>query len=109
MEDDERTAHDIETVRDWLIRTFGGEREFTTSIDSVGSTRALLRVTTAGDHPELPVEVLEAWQALIHSEQLHLDESQRALYRQPNYLRMGEDAATEEDPSRREERQAESW
>lgn len=43
------------------------------------------------------------------SEQRHLDESQHALYRQPNYTRMGEDAATEEDPSRREERQTESW
>lgn len=66
-------------------------------------------MTSSSLHPELPVEVLEAWQALVASEQRHLDELQHALYRQPNYTRMGEDAATEEDPSRREERQTESW
>lgn len=107
--DDEDTEQHIETVRDWLIRTYGREHELTSSVDSEGSTRALLRVTTTSDHPELPVEVLEAWQALILSEQRHLDESQRVLDRQPNHGRMIERAVAEEDPRRREEREAESW
>lgn len=109
MADDEHAERDIETVRDWLIRTYGREHELTTSVDSEGTTRALLRVTRTGDHPELSVEVLEAWQNLIHSEQRHLDEAQRVLERQPNHARMVERAAAEEDPSRREEREAEQW
>lgn len=107
MEDDEREA--IETVQNWLIRTYGREHDLTTSANSVGSVRTLLLVTTTTGHPELPVEVLEAWQDLIRSEQHHLDQSQRALYGQPNYARMAEQAAAEEDPSRRAEREAESW
>lgn len=109
MEDYEREDQANETVRDWLIRTYGREHRVTTSADSVGTVRALLLVTTTTNHPELPVEVLEAWQDLIHSEQHHLDESQRALYGQPNYARIAERGAAEEDPSRREEREAESW
>ncbi len=109
MEDDEREDQAIETVQSWLVRTYGREHHLTASANAVGSVRALLLVTSTTGHPELPVEVLEAWQDLILSEQRHLDQSQRALYGQPNYARMAARAVAEEDPSRRAEREAESW
>ncbi|MPZ67457.1 MAG: hypothetical protein GEU83_18825 [Pseudonocardiaceae bacterium] len=109
MADDEREDQAIETVRNWLIGAYGPEHHVTTSADSVGSVRALLLVTTTTDHPEIPLEVLQAWQELIASEQRHLEQAQRALRGQPNYARLAERAAADEDPSRRAEREAELW
>lgn len=109
MADDGREAQAIKTVRNWLVGVYGSEHDIMASADSVGSLRALLLVTTSTDHPELPVEVLEAWQELIVAEQRHLEQSQRALHGQPNYARLAERAAADEDPSRRAEREADLW